>query len=60
MRERGARNRIEMLINDFGCTVDKPNDIKAEIVSFYKQLLGTSLSLKALNPSVLWQGSMVE
>lgn len=53
MRQRGARNRIDLITKESGEIVDTPKGIEKEILEFYGNLLGTSSSLFALNPDVM-------
>lgn len=59
MKERRGRNRIDRLINDADEVVDNPAAIELKVVSFYRRLLGSKCTLKALDPRVLAKGNSV-
>lgn len=42
MKERQNRNNIDILYDSTGKKLEKTEDIKAEISSFYKELIGTA------------------
>lgn len=58
-RERGGRNRIDRLVDDDGTILDKPKDIEVEVLRFYKNLLSSSSTLKAIDPKVLSQDPLI-
>lgn len=56
-----AQNSIHKLINGHGDLLYRPDDIKAEIIPFYKDLLGTTAKqLPAVNLAVMRKGSCLD
>lgn len=60
MCERMGSNRIDKLLNDNGITLKKPEEIEFEILMFYKNLLSSPNTQKALDPSMLTRGPVVD
>lgn len=60
MKSRRAQNGIHSLLNTTGCILQSKTDIKDEILSFYKQLLGTSADqVTIINPQVMKEGGLL-
>ncbi|KAH0773420.1 hypothetical protein KY290_010557 [Solanum tuberosum] len=58
---RYAQNSIHKLINGHGNLLYRPDDIKAKIIHFYKDLLGTTAKqLPAVNLAVMRKGSCLD
>lgn len=56
LKEKGARNIIDVLVNDEGEALHIPQEIEREVVNFYGKLLGTSSHWKDIDPEVMKQG----
>lgn len=60
MKGRKAQNQITMLTKADRTVIKEPNEIVTEVVGFYQQLLGQSISpILAANPAVLKEGPVL-
>nr|XP_009588271.1 uncharacterized protein LOC104085855 [Nicotiana tomentosiformis] len=61
MKNKNNLNGIHALTNDLGMQLHMEEDIEAEILGYYKQLLGSNApAISAIDPNVMQRGTMLK